>query len=207
MNTRSGLAACGVIAVLAIAGCGSSGSSAAGGTAGAGGTATASGTAAANGSGSTQPSWAGALGSGVMAVAPASVSAGQGSPGAVATGLVDAVAAGKIAQECPYFQSAAAAKCKSAAASGSTVANSTVKNYKLGYVAIDGKKALVGTEGTFCSPDQTPKCFTNTDPAAKFSSGKSFSTLWKDANNVSGNVYSLLPCIEVGGKWYAYSPS
>ncbi len=181
MRVRSGLAVCGVIATLAVTGCGSSGS------------------------GTAAPSWAKTLGSGVTIDAPASVSPGQDSPGAVATGLIDAISAGSTAKECPYLQPSEAKDCRSAPKTVPASQRSTVKNFKLGYVAIHGSQALVGTQGTFCSPDSKPKCFTNSDPAAIFSGGKSFSAQWKAANNTEGNVYSLLPCVKSGGKWYAYS--
>jgi hypothetical protein len=74
-------------------------------------------------------------------------------------------------------------------------------NFALGYTAIDGGRALVGTTGTFCSPEATPKCITNDDPVAVLSSGKSFSTLWNETIHSTGG-YSLVPCIKVGGKWY-----
>jgi hypothetical protein len=81
------------------------------------------------------------------------------------------------------------------------------KNPGLGYVAIDGTQALVGTTGEYCSPGSSPECFTNNDPSALFDSGKSFSALWTTAvaaaNSSSGNAYQLDPCLEIGGKWYA----
>jgi hypothetical protein len=53
-----------------------------------------------------------------------------------------------------------------------------------------------------------PKCFTNNDPAAIFSTKKSFGTLWTQANQSnSENVYSLATCIEISGHWYLYTPS
>jgi hypothetical protein len=45
------------------------------------------------------------------------------------------------------------------------------------------------------------------NPAALFSSGKSFNVLWAEAvaaESNPANVYSLGPCIEVGPKWYFY---
>ena len=81
------------------------------------------------------------------------------------------------------------------------------KNFGIGYVAIDGTKALIGITGTICVPHQTPKCFTNTDPAAIFKSGKPFATLWTQAVAAPANVYSLSPAVKVNGKWYAYTSS
>ena len=68
-----------------------------------------------------------------------------------------------------------------------------------------GHEALVGGTGTFCA---SGKCTTNTDPAALFSSGKTFSALWSTANNQNPGIYSLAALIiEVDGKWYIYQPS
>jgi hypothetical protein len=84
----------------------------------------------------------------------------------------------------------------------------TVKNFVLGYVAVDGTEALVGSTGTFCTPNQTPTCVSNDDPAAIFSEAKPFSDLWTEsvaAGESTTNSYSLIPCIEVDGAWYIYN--
>ena len=215
MNMRYGLAACGVIAALAVsvAGCSSGGSSTPGSgttpntSGGASGTAS----AAAAPSGGASPSWAAALGSGVTVAAPVSVSAGLGSPEAVVTGDVDDIQAGQFQADCAYVVPTDQSECKSSVASAeasvgpSALASDvgTEKNFAIGYTVIDGDKALVGTTGTFCSDSSgSPSCFTNSDPAAIFSTGKSFATLWSEANNSTSNGYSLAPCLEVGGKWY-----
>jgi hypothetical protein len=208
MNMRYGLAACGVIAALAVsvAGCSSGGSSTPSTSGGAAGTASSAAAAAVGGDSS--PSWAAALGSGVTVMPPASVSPGLGSPQAAVTGDVENIESGQFTADCAYVEPDEQAECKSSLASigpsAMASAAGTAKNFAIGYTAVDGTQALVGTTGTFCSPDSTPSCFTNTDPAAIFSSGKSFATLWSDANSdqTSSNAYSLAPCIEVGGKWY-----
>jgi hypothetical protein len=208
MNMRYGLAACGVIAAVAvsIAGCSSGGSSTPSTSGGAAGTA--SSTAAAAGGGGSSPSWAAALGSGVTVMPPASVSPGLGSPQAAVTGDVENIESGQFTADCAYVEPDEQADCTSSLASigpsAMASAAGTAKNFAIGYTAVDGNEALVGTTGTFCSPDSTPSCFTNSDPAAIFSSGKSFATLWSDANSsqTSSNAYSLAPCIEVNGKWY-----
>ena len=226
MNMRYGLATCGVVAALAVSvtGCGSGGSS----TAGAGATpdtsvgassaaaGAASSPAAAAGGGAT-PSWAAALGSGVTVDPPASTSPGLGSPQAAVAGDVADIESGQYLADCAYVVPDEQSACKSSISSvqaslgPSALASAagTVTKFGLGYTAIDGDEALVGTTGTFCSSDagssgSSPSCFTNTDPAAIFSSGKSFATLWTEANssNNSSSVYSLAPCKEVNGKWY-----
>jgi hypothetical protein len=153
------------------------------------------------------PSWASALGAGVTVTAPARVAPGDGSPGAAVEGVLDAFAAKRYTAECAYLEPSAQAPCASGAAQLSSGSAPYTKNAAIGYVAIHGDEALVGTTGTFCSPDQTPQCFSNRDPAAIFSSGKPFSALWAEANKTSSqNAYMLVPCIEVGGKWYVYAP-
>jgi hypothetical protein len=77
----------------------------------------------------------------------------------------------------------------------------------LGYVAVHGTEALIGTTGEYCVPGAKPECYTNNDPAAILDSGKPFSALWKttiaeDNSSNSPNVYSLFPALEVDGKWY-----
>jgi hypothetical protein len=201
MNIRSGLAACAAIAAVAaaIAGCGSSGSSTPGGSAG--------GAVAA----SAKPTWASALGSGVTLDAPGSASPGNGSPQAVVAGIAAAENSGNYASACNYYMPDMQSQCKSQisaaeSASPSAVASAVghATNFGIGYTAIHGTEALVGTTGTFCA---SGSCFTNSDPAAIFSTAKSFSDLWNDAvNSGSSNSYSLATCTEIDGKWYIYSP-
>ena len=162
---------------------------------------------ASSGSGS-QPSWASALGSGVTVDAPAQVSPGTGSPAATIQGVFSAIGSKQYKQECDYVEPDAQAGCKTGAAQLNSSNAPSLKNSGIGYVAIDGTKALVGTTGTFCVPNQTPKCYTNSDPAAIFSTKKSFSTLWTQTNKAStANTYSLAPTIEISGHWYVYTPS
>jgi hypothetical protein len=201
MHIKSGLAACGAIAaVAAAAGCGSSASGAAGGSAGGGVSA------------SAKPSWATALGSGVTVDGPESASPGNGSPQAVVAGIAAAENSGNYASACNYYVPDTQSQCKSqisaaVSASPSAVASAVghATNFGIGYTAISGTEALVGTTGTFCA---SGSCYTNTNPAAIFSSGKSFGDLWTDAQNSGDtNSYSLAPCTEVDGKWYIYAPS
>jgi hypothetical protein len=164
--------------------------------------------AAGCGSSTAPPSWASALGSGVTVDAPAQVSPGTGSPGEVIQGVFAAIGSKQYKQECDYVEPSAQAACKTGAAALNSSNAPSLKNAAIGYVAIDGNKALVGTTGTFCVPDNTPKCSTNNDPAAIFSTKKSFGTLWTRANQSnSQNVYSLATCIQVSGHWYLYTPS
>ena len=89
--------------------------------------------------------------------------------------------AGKAAQACGYFLPSAQAQCSQALSAAPTGSTLTVKGMALGYGAIDGTRALVGTAGTYCTPDGArPACFANRDPAAIFSSGRPFSTPWAD---------------------------
>ncbi len=208
-RARAGAAmlACGTAALLALAGCSSRNSSSpvAGGATGT----TAS---AATSPSSSVPSWASALGPGVTVVAPETSAPGNDSPGAVMIGFIDAFNAKKYTAVCSYVLPSTQSKCRTifGSVSPSLLAGKMpfAKNAGLGYVAIDGTKALIGTTGEYCAPGQSPECFTNNNPAAILNSGKSFSALWKttvaETNNPnSPNVYTLSPCLEFGGKWYA----
>ena len=126
-------------------------------------------------------------------------------------GVVKAITVGPITDFCKYEQPNAQAQCKSTfgQVTKAEVASQlpTFKNFALGYTAIDGTKALIGTTGTICAANQKPSCYTNTNPAAILDSGKPFATLWTEAVASPANVYSLSPAIEVNGSWYAYTAS
>jgi hypothetical protein len=213
MNIRSGLAAGGVFAAIAVAasGCGGSSTSttpeiaASGSGSGSAINAGPSGSTATN---SANPSWAAGLGSGVTVIAPTSATPGNGSPQAVVTGVATDENSGNFTAECAYYVPSLQSQCQSQvsaeeSASPSALASQagTIKNFAIGYTAIKGDQALVGGTGTTCS---SGKCTTNTDPAALFSSGKTFDELWSTADNPNPGVYSLAACIEVDGKWYLY---
>jgi len=164
--------------------------------------------AAGCGGSSSLPSWATSLGSGVTVTAPEQTGPGNGSPGAAVSGLLAAVRAKRYTAGCAYVEPSAQAACRSAEAGIPASGPPSVKDAAIGYVIIHGNQALVGTTGTFCVPDQTPKCYTNTDPAAIFSTGKSFAALWTQANtSSSSNVYMLVPCIRTAGNWYLHEAS
>jgi len=159
-------------------------------------------------SSSSAPSWAAGLGSGVTVQSPAQVPPGNDSPGAAVAGVIAATAAQRYVDICDYAEPSVQAECKQDMTGIPASAEQTVKNGKIGYIAIHGDEALIGTTGTFCVPNQTPKCYTNSDPAAIFSTKKSFSALWTQANQSSSqNAYSLAPCIEISGHWYLYTAS
>ncbi len=159
-----------------------------------------------------EPGWARALGSGVLITAPAATAAGHSSPGAALQGEVDAINSGKLADTCLYFPPASQATCRSAfgSTSASEGVSVSVRHFALGYVAVRGDEALVGSTGKYCAAAQTPECTSNANPAALFARGKSFAVLWKEAivEDSSGatNDYSLAPCVRVSGRWYVYSP-
>jgi hypothetical protein len=205
VNRRIGLAACGVIVALVAAGCGSSSTSGnSGATGGPGATASPS-------PSSTQPPWAKSLGPGVTVTGPRSATAGDGSPAGVFLTEVKDVESGHFTDMCSFTEPSQQAKCKSqfrsVPAAQIKAYMPTFKNLATTYTAINGDKALVGSTGSVCNPNATPKCFTNTDPAAIFDSGKSFATLWNEAVNSKNDSYSLVPLIKVNGAWYGYSPS
>jgi hypothetical protein len=205
VGTWLALLAGGVIGVLAVAGCGSGSpsSSPAATTSGAPGSSSAASPAA---TATPLPSWASALGGSVTVVAPHPASPGYGSPGAVVQGLFAAISSKHYADECAYGQPSAQATCRSEASQVSASQMPYYSNFAVGYVVIDGDKAAVGITGTFCVPGQSPECFTNDDPAAVFSTAKSFAALWANAITPSSG-YSLTPCVEIDRKWYLYSSS
>jgi hypothetical protein len=191
------LGACALAGVLAATGC-SSGSGSGGGS-GAGST------------GSGQPSWAKSLGTRVTIVPPGPASPGNATPGDVMAGVVKALSVGPITDFCRYEQPSQQSSCRTTfgQVTRSEAASElpTFKHFALGYMAIDGTKALIGVTGTICVPNQKPSCYTNKDPAAILDSGKPFATLWNKAVAAPANVYSLSPAIEVNGSWYAYTAS
>ena len=186
----SALGACALAAVLAATGCSSGGGS---------------------GGGSSQPSWAKSLGSSVTIIPPGSPTPGNATPPGVMAGVVKSITVGPITDFCKYEQPSAQTQCKSTfgQVTKAEVATQlpTFKNFAVGYTAIDGTKALIGITGTICVPNQKPKCYSNTNPAAILDSGKPFATLWSQAVAAPANVYSLSPAIEVNGSWYAYTAS
>jgi hypothetical protein len=155
---------------------------------------------------STPPPWASALGAGVTVTGPGQAVPGHGSPGAALTGFLAALPSNDPAASCDYTYStypAALERCMAELSQTPRNQMPYTKSIKIGYVAIDGTRALVGFTGTICSPAATPECVANTDPARIFSTRQSFATLWaRTVNPSSANTYALLPCVEVGGKWY-----
>jgi hypothetical protein len=100
-------------------------------------------------------------------------------------------------------------KCSSAVA-GLTASGVSYTNFALGFIAIKGTQALVGTRGTDCEPNVTPRCVTNSDPAAIFASSKSFDDLYSEsvASQASpGHAYALIPCVQVASRWYVFLPA
>jgi hypothetical protein len=157
------------------------------------------------------PSWVSSLGAGVTTVPPgSSPSPGHGSPGGVAEANTADINAGNLTAACGLLEPSAQAACTQAT-TGQSSSGVSYQNFGLGYIAIDGNEALVGTVGTYCNPNYSPTCFTNSDPAAVFSSGQTFATLYNAAvaaaaNSTPSNNYSLAPCIEIGGAWYLNAP-
>jgi hypothetical protein len=133
-------------------------------------------------------------------------SAGDGSPGGTLLAVVAADQSGDYKGICAYYPPAEQSACDStmgsipvASLSGSLP---VYKNIAVTYTAIKGAEALVGVTGSVCTPNQTPSCFTNSDPAAIFDSGKSFDTLWTETTSAGSRAYSLAQLTEAGGKWY-----
>jgi hypothetical protein len=202
------------IAALALAGCSAGGSSSpasSGSSASPAAMGGSSSPASSGSSGGSAPSWAAALGPGTTVTPPQSAAPGHESPGAAVQGYVAAFFNKDLAAACDYAEPSVQSACKTDVAkipSGTTLPS--MQNEALGYVATHGTQALVGITGSICTPGATPACTTNSDPAAIFSSGKPFATQWSQAQAAaakSSNAYSLLPCIQVGGQWYADVPA
>jgi hypothetical protein len=151
---------------------------------------------------SPPPRWVPALGPGVTVTGPEQVAPGQGSPGAVLAGVLAAVSSKDLAAACVYLD-ASGTRCKGQYSRVPRNELPYAVSVKVGYVAIDGARALVGFTGRLCFPGNTPECVTNADPAAIFSAGSTFTTLWAQATTPSlGGGYWLQPCFKTGGKWY-----
>jgi hypothetical protein len=121
---------------------------------------------------------------------------------------MDALGSDQLAQQCEYVEPSAQAACKSSVA-GQTDPGVSVK-VSLGFIATKGNEALVGTVGQDCEPNQSPVCVTNDDPAAVFVDGQSFDAQYvaaEAAESSSTHAYSLVPCIEEGGRWYIDIPT
>jgi hypothetical protein len=142
--------------------------------------------------------------------APAAAAPGHDLPGAAMHGYVNALNAGKLMRACRYYPPSAQTTCRTTMAHALTGSSPTIRDFALGYVAVDGNRALVGVTGTFCVPHQTPACTSNQDPAAIFSTAKPFPELWAESVaadiSTTTNRYSLAPCVKVGTRWYVYNP-
>jgi hypothetical protein len=152
-----------------------------------------------------QPAWAKGLGPGIRVIAPAAAAPGHSSPGAATQGEVNAENAGKLERTCSYVPPSAQGQCRRLAATVPAGDSFPVQHFALGYVVIHGDRALVGSTGTFCASNQKPRCVTNRNPAAIFSTAKRFSVLWAEsiaASNSPAFSYSLAPCVKVGHRWY-----
>jgi hypothetical protein len=157
---------------------------------------------------SAPPKWVATLGTGVTVTGPEQVAPGHGSPGAALTGLMAALSSKDPATSCDYIFLGPAARCVIQSGQGSRNQLPYGVSVKVGYVAISGTRALVGFTGKICSPGATSECMTNTNPAAIFSAGNTFAALWTQTvrpNSSDISSYSLLPCVEVDGKWYVGS--
>jgi hypothetical protein len=141
----------------------------------------------------------------VTVIPPGSPSPGNDTPADVLTGVVAAITAKNYTGICQYFQPSSQSSCRSAMAQLTPAnASGAFKNFstiKATWTAIDGDQALVGETGTVCD-QSTNKCNTNSDPAAVFDSGKTFSQIWQAAVNSTSSAYEPAPLVRVNGKWY-----
>jgi hypothetical protein len=158
---------------------------------------------------SANPAWAKALGPGVVVVPPRGTPGGNSSPDAAVEGLITAINGPRPVRACAYYQPSFQKTCRANTSGAPPGSAGTYKDFALGYEVIKGGRALVGSTGTGCVPNAKPECSSNSNPAAVFSTRKSFTVLWAEtlaAYKSSGNVYSLALCIKVGNSWYNYLP-
>jgi hypothetical protein len=149
------------------------------------------------------PKWVAALGAGVVVTGPAQVAPGQNSPGAALAGVLASLSSPDPGSSCDFALVGPVGQCRTQFNKIPRDQLPYTKSIKIGYVAIDGTRALVGYTGTICTPGDTPECKTNTDPAAIFSTGYTFAWLWQQTVGPTfGHPYALLPCVELNGKWY-----
>jgi hypothetical protein len=150
---------------------------------------------------SAPPIWVPALGPDVKVTGPGQVAPGHGSPGAAFAGALAALSSADPATACNYTY--ADAGCTAALSRTPQKQRAHGVSVRIGYVAIDGSRALLGFTGKICLTGARPECITNTDPAAIFSTGSTFEVLWTQAVGPDrGPGYGLQPLTEVGGKWY-----
>ena len=164
-----------------------------------------------NGTSTSLPSWTKSLGAGVTVAPPRPEAAGNASPGGIAMTYIADINVAKLSALCPLMDPAAQKACQQTIG-GASSTGIKFKNAALGYIVTDGNEALVGLTGTYCTPNGTPPCSTNTDPSALFSSGNTFATLFTQALAAqnppsSSNAYSLFPCIKVNSDWYFDLPA
>jgi hypothetical protein len=131
----------------------------------------------------------------------------------VVQSYIDALNGGNLRSLCPLIEPAGQATCRQALSGAASGNGTSFSHFALGYVVIDGDRALVGLTGTYCNPGEKPRCTTNSDPAALFSApGSTFDTLYTTAvaaqsPSTTDNSYSLAPCTMVGGRWYLDIPN
>jgi len=155
---------------------------------------------------SPPPKWIAALGKGVTVTGPEQVAPGHESPGAALAGLVTGLSSTDPAAACGYMIAGSVTQCEAQLSRAPRSQLPHFASFRIGYVATSGTHALVGYTGKICSPGDKPECSANNDPAAVFSAGSTFAVLWFErVDSISNSGYQLLPCAEVGGKWY-YGP-
>jgi hypothetical protein len=190
VRARKTIFACGVVVVLAVAGCGASGSS------------VAARSAPAATKASPPPVWARALGPGVEITGPPSAGPAQDTPAAAVVGYIHQLAAPNPGGACLYWIPTDLANCQSFMSTEDEQGYGVkYQSFGTGYTAIYSDLALVVITHThLCQPKTcTPD---NTNPAALLDSGKSFAALWVQAIKPEASDSDLIPCIQGDGVWY-----
>jgi hypothetical protein len=191
-RTGAAAAACGAAAAVALVGCSSGGGSV-------------------PATSKSAPSWAAALGSGVTVISPGTAPTGNDTPGSVMTDVANGLNQKNISDLCNALPPSDSPKCqseyKSLSKSQLDSGLGSITNFKIGYIVVKGTQAIAGDTGKECNPD-TKKCFSNSDPAAIFSSNKgNFAALWKTVTTATNGTtaYTLTPLTQINGKWYLYA--
>jgi hypothetical protein len=180
----------GVVAALAVAGCGAGGSS------------STTGSGPVKAKASLPPAWAATLGPGVAVTAPSAGVPVPDTPAAAVIGYIHQLAAPNPGGACLYWVPTNLANCQSfMSAEDRQAFGLKYKSFGIGYTAVYSDLALVVVTHTqLCQPKScTPD---NTNPAALLDSGKSFTALWEQAVKPDASYSLVIPCIQGDGVWY-----
>lgn len=145
---------------------------------------------------------------GLRVLPPKQTSPGHESPAAAFTGLVHDLNIERYTDACQYFEPVVQEQCHVEMTETAPYSFRVFSPFAIGYVVVNGDKALVGWTGSLCiAGTASPVCTVNQDPAGGFD-GSSFEAIWDAAaqnrSPYSTTSYGVDPAIRVGGSWYNY---